>query len=67
MVVVFDVGVDALDQFLDVAEGPSADGLLGDETEPAFDLIEPRRVSRGVVDMVTRPGGEPGANLGRNE
>ena len=63
-VVVFDVGVDALDELLDAAKGAAADGALGDETEPEFDLIEPRRVGRGVVDVVTRPGGEPGANLG---
>ena len=60
----FDGGVDALDEFLDVAEGTAADGALGNETEPAFYLIEPRRVSRGVVDVIARSGGKPGANFG---
>jgi len=60
----FGVSVDALGEFLDVAEGTAADGTLGNETEPAFDLIEPRRVSWGVVDVVARPGGEPDANFG---
>jgi hypothetical protein len=39
-IVVGDIGVDALDQFLDVAEGPTADRLLGDAAEPALDLID---------------------------
>ena len=41
----FDVGLDALDEFLDVAEGTAADGALGNETEPALYLIESRRIS----------------------
>src|SRR5450432_3041449 len=60
----FEVGVDALDEFLDVAKGAAADGLLGDEAEPAFDLIEPRGISRSIVDVVAGMPGEPGANLG---
>lgn len=44
-VVVFHVGVDALDQVLDVAKGAATNRPLGDEPEPALDLIEPRGVS----------------------
>jgi len=33
--------VDASDQFSDAAKAAATDGLLGDQAEPAFDLIEP--------------------------
>ena len=40
-VVLFDVVVDFRDQFFDAFERTTADGLLGDEVKPDFDLIEP--------------------------
>lgn len=49
-VVVFNIGVDALDQNLDDSKVATTNRLLGDEPEPALDLIEPRRVSRRVMD-----------------
>ena len=41
LVVVFGEAVDLGDEFLDAFEGSASNGLLGDEPEPAFDLIEP--------------------------
>lgn len=33
--------IDASDQFADAAKATAADGLLGDEAKPAFNLVEP--------------------------
>jgi hypothetical protein len=39
--------------------------LLPDElSEPALDLIDPRRRSRCELDMIVRPAGEPRLHLG---
>ena len=54
---------DAIDEFLVVTGGVTANGLLGDEAEPTLNLIEPRRIGRGVVDVATRPGGAPSTNF----
>ncbi len=37
---------------------------MGDETEPALDLIEPGAVGRNVMDMVARPPCQPGFDRG---
>lgn len=63
-IVMFNVGIDSLDQLSDVAEGATADRLLGDETEPAFDLIEPRGIGRSIVNVVARTRCQPSAHLG---
>jgi hypothetical protein len=44
LVVVLGEAVDFCDEILDALEGASADGLLGDESKPSFDLIEPGRI-----------------------
>lgn len=36
---------------------------FGDEREPAFNLIEPGCVGRGVMDMIMRPRRQPGPHL----
>ena len=64
MVIVFREAVDLCDEVFDAFEGASADRLLGDQSEPSFDLIEPGRVSGRVVDMEAGPFGQPEANLG---
>ena len=46
--------VDSGDQVFDAPETPSADRLLGDESEPTLDLIEPGRVGGSVVDLEAR-------------
>jgi hypothetical protein len=40
-VVLLDVIVDFCNELFDTLECPAANGLLGDEIEPDFDLIEP--------------------------
>ena len=59
MVVVFSEAVDLCDEVLDTLEGAAADGLLGDQSEPSFDLIEPGRISGRVVDVEAWPCGQP--------
>ena len=41
LVVVLREAVDFRDEVLDAFEASAADGLLGNESEPALDLIEP--------------------------
>ena len=59
-----DVGVDLVHQFFDIAERAAPDGLLGDEAEPALDLIEPTRIGRSVVHVIARMTDQPGLDLG---
>ena len=56
--------VDPLLELGDGGEGAAADGLLRDDMEPDFDLVEPGRVGRGEVEMVAGSGGEPAFNAG---
>lgn len=64
MVIVLGKAVDLCDEVLDALEGATADGLLGDESEPSFDLIEPGRISGGVVDVESGSRSQPEADLG---
>jgi hypothetical protein len=50
-VVVSDILVDLVHQFAHALERTAPDGLLRDQCEPAFDLVEPACVGRGVVDV----------------
>ena len=63
-VVVLDELVDAGDQIADAAEAAATDGPLGNQSEPAFHLIEPGRISGRVVDVVTGPCSQPDAYFG---
>lgn len=61
-VVGFDEGLDFGDEILGGDEGAAPDLTLGNESEPAFYLIEPRRIGRremqveaGVVKWVPLP------------
>ncbi len=52
-----DVGIDSLHQLFDPAQGAAADGLLSDDPQPAFELIEVAGVSgceRNVAARMTR-------------
>jgi hypothetical protein len=51
-------GIDLLDQFLDAAEGASPDRTLGNQSEPAFHLIQLRSIGRRVMDV--KPAGSLG-------
>jgi len=59
-IVVSHVLVDAVHQFAHAAERPAPDRLLGNEREPALDLVEPTRISGSVVHVITGAVGEPG-------
>src|SRR3972149_10105079 len=58
-VVVMNEAFDMGHQFPDTAEGSAADRFLGDDVEPDFHLIEPGRIGRGEVQVVTAPDGQP--------
>ena len=56
--------VDSGDEMFDASETSAADGLLGDMTEPTFDLVEPGRIGGCVVHVEARPLREPQPHLG---
>jgi len=64
LVVVIDEMLDFSRQLFDAGERAAADGLLGNDAEPAFDLVEPGSVSGGVVDMVSGPLCQPRFHFG---
>ena len=59
-IVVSHKAIDVLDQVTHRAERAAADRAVGDEREPALDLIEPTRVGGGVMEVEARMAGEPG-------
>jgi len=61
---VLDEEVDLADGVPDVGGGATSDGHLGDDAEPAFDLVEPGGIGGCVVDVVSGPPCEPGPDLG---
>jgi hypothetical protein len=50
--VAMDEAFDFGDKFFDAAEGAATDGLLRDDVEPDFHLLEPGRVGRCAVHVV---------------
>jgi len=64
LVVVIDEEMDFCNQLFDAAERAAPDGLLGNEAEPAFDLVEPASISGGVVEVVSGPLCQPGFHFG---
>ena len=63
-VIAIDEAFDLVDELFDVGEGSTADRFLSDDAEPAFDLIEPRRIGRCVVNVIARPPRQPGFHFG---
>jgi hypothetical protein len=61
---VLDELVDSGNEFFDAFEGSPPDGLLRNEAEPSFNLIEPGRVSGREVEMEAWPRCEPCPHLG---
>ena len=55
-----DVGFELPDGGMNTSPEP----LSGELSEPALDLIDPRRRSRREVDVIVRPPGEPPPDLG---
>ena len=54
-----DILVDLVDQFADTAKRAASDGSLGDQSKPALDLVEPARVGRGVMNVISRMARQP--------
>ena len=52
------------DESLGAGEGTSANGLLGNEAEPAFNLVEPGGIGWGEMQVVARTPSEPGTDFG---
>ena len=50
-VVVANIVFDSVEEVFDTLKGAPADGLLGDEPEPAFHLVEPGRIGWCEVDV----------------
>ncbi len=63
-IAMFHEGIDFAGWFLDGGERASADGLLGDDSEPAFDLIDPGGASRGAIHVVSGPARQPRFDFG---
>lgn len=56
--------INLFDQLMYASEGAATDGALGDDSEPAFDLIDPGAISWSVMDLVARPHRQPALDLG---
>ncbi len=55
-----DIGLEGSDAVVDAA----AELAIGEQPEPAFDLVQPRRAGRGEVQIVPGMGGQLGADRG---
>src|SRR3989442_1248019 len=64
LVVVLDELVDLAFEVRHGVKGAATDGALRNQSEPAFDLVEPRGVGWSVVDMEARTSGEPDSDSG---
>ena len=64
LAVLLDEGIDLALEVGHGIEGAAADGLVGDQGESVFGLMEPGAVGRGEVQMEARVLGQPGANSG---
>lgn len=64
LVVLIDELADLALQIGDGVERPAADRLVGDQREPALDLVEPGAVGRGEVQVEARPPRQPGTHFG---
>ena len=62
-IVVSDELVDTLHQLLDTGERSTPDGLVGDQREEPFDLVQPGTVGRDEVHVPAWPTGQPGLDL----
>ena len=60
VIVGLDEGSDVSLQLLHAAMHAAFDLLVGEQREPAFDLVEPGRAGRCEVQLVARMAGEPG-------
>ena len=56
-------GRDLLLEFRDAAECGAPDGALAEQRKPALDLVQPRGMGRGEVQVEARPPREPGTHV----
>ena len=59
VIVVFNKTIDLTDQCLDVGEGATSNGLLGNQSKPAFHLADPGCLSGGVIHLKPQPDSKP--------
>lgn len=64
LVVVVDEVIDLGDQIFDRAKRAAANGLVGNQAEEAFYLVQPGTVGWGEMDVPARSGRKPGLHLG---
>jgi hypothetical protein len=57
-------GVDMSLELINGVEGCAVKGFAGEDREPDFDLVQPRRVGRRVVEMHILVASEPHVALG---
>ena len=50
-----DIGLELIDAAMDAA----LDLLVGEESKPAFDVVQPGGAGRGEVEVIARVAGEP--------
>ena len=50
-------------EFFDIGEGATANGFLGDNTEPTFYLIDPGRIGWRVMDVIAGSFNQPCLDL----
>ena len=60
VIVVLNEGSDIGLELIDAAMDAALDLLVGEQREPAFDLVEPGGAGRREVEVVARVAGEPG-------
>lgn len=63
LVVLLDKGADLAFEVGHRIERAATNGLLSDQAEPSFDLIEPGAIRWGEVQMKTRATSEPSPDL----
>jgi hypothetical protein len=62
VVVHLNEGCDVSLQFADAAMDAALDLLVGEQREPAFDLVQPGGARRGEVQVIVRVTGQPGSD-----
>ncbi len=57
-------GADVAFEGVDAGVDAAAQELVGEQAEPAFDLVDPGGAGRGEVDVEARVAAQPGLDLG---
>ena len=62
LIIILNVVLDGFDQSRDIVKGATANSLLGEIGEPAFDKVQPRTRSRSEVQLEARMPLQPGSD-----